>query len=621
MYIVLCYYRILEKLPKNWAYRDKWHFCGYKHPWVTVTRSSIIALVISVVNAVSIPVMTIHYQIYEVTLHEYLQELSKLRELRVPRISTMLFLSEPSSLISIRRFHVVGEPGEVLYFVNSTYRRCRADVIAYDGFDLYHTLFEVHLEAQDTVDLHHFSRYFRAYIILHFKDMDLSVQQKWLLGITRRPIEMVKITEAYQVQLDNRGLDQIINYVLYVNFTDNQFPRLSIRNQVSHGFNEDDCAYGGILVTKDVNGSMLTNDTYGPYCSRLLVFQPFLSESDFSDLVFSNDSFMLFVYAFGPLYELKVEITVTTTKCEGIINPLTLCMRNDTNSQIPQRTYIKNTNYIYFCDGTYANEYYGGIYFSIILLDLKGCIVVQQIPTSSSLNYILRLNMYSETKIWISPPAFSEAVLRRTHWDRVSIHASSGNMVRSTPKGPVTHQDIPAMVLQYLTRFAFHKLMYYVQLTSKEFVQKCSLYNESSHTVWEDVFTRIRHFLAVNSACGIGKYTKNYIYVFAFTTIDTQERFLGGKFIEYVSVNTMSKSGCNAKNQTNTITLTILRTYTNTIQISQKELRFTLYSTIWGLIISKGDPCSVMVVHFSCTHINLLSTIKQHIEVYMYNVT
>ena len=559
--------------------------------------------------------MTIHYQVYEVKLQNYFRDLSKLREIIVPRITSSLFLSKPSTLIPIRRFHVIGKPGQVLYFMHSTCQWCRADCIAYDGFDLYHKLFEVHLESQDTVDLHHFSRYFRAYIILRFKDVDPNIQQKWLLVLTLRPIKKVKITEAYQEQLDNRGLDQIVNYVLLVNFTSAQFPLLSIRSQISHGFNEEDCAYGGIIIVQSVNGSMLTNDTYGPYCSRLLVFQPFLSESDFTELAFSGDPFMLFVYAFGPLYQLKVDITVTTTKCEGIINPLTICMTNDTNSQVLQGIYVQKINYRCFCDGIYSSQYYGGIYLSIILLKIQGCIVIQQIPTVSSLNYIIRLKMYSDAKIWISTPAFSEEIMERTHWDRVSIHPSSKDIISSTPNGPVTQLDVPAMVIQYLTRSAFHKLMYYVLLTSKKVVEKCSLYNESSHAIWKDMFTRYRHFLAVNSACGIGRYTKNYIYIFAFSTIDTHDGWVGGKFVEYVSVTTTSKLGCNAKNQTNTITINILNMYTYTIQITQMNLNFTIYSTLWALIIEKNNPCSILVVKFRCVHINLLSTTTQHTEV------
>ena len=610
--------RILEKIRKQrgWAYRDKWKFCGSKHPWITITGSNRIALVTNVENAVSIPVMTVHYQIYEVKLQEYFQELSNVRERHVPRVNTILFQLKPSALISTRRFHVIGKPGEVLYFVNSTCRLCRADCIAYDGFDLYHKLFEVHLEAQDTVDLHHFSRYFRAYIILHFKDMDLSVQQKWLLGITRRLIDMINITEAYQVQLDNRGLNQIVNYVLFVNFTDGKFPRLSIRSQVSNGFNEKDCAYGGVIIAQSVNGSMLTNDTYGPYCSRLLVFQPFLSESDFSELVFSSDPFMLIVYAFGPLYELKVDINVTTTVCEGIINPLTLCMRNDTNSQIPQGVNIVKSNYRYSCHGISTSEHYGGMYFKILMTNLQVCIVIQQIPSAlSDLNYIIRLKMFSDTTIWISTPAFTEVTMQRTHWGQVSIHASSTDIIRSTANGPITYQDTPATTIQYLTRFAFHKLMYSVQLTHKKVIQRCASYNESSHAVWETVFTRPRHFLALNSACGIGRYIKNYIYIFAFSNIYTRVRFLSGKFIEYVSVTTTLKFGCNSTNQTNTITITIVRMYTNTIQISEREFNLTLYSMLWALIIEKNDPCSVIVVKFSCTYIDSLPTTKQHIEV------
>ena len=582
----------MEKIRKQrgWAYRDKWKFCGSKHPWITITGSNKIALMTDVENAVSIPVMTVHYQIYEVKLQEYFQELSNVRECHVPRVNTILFQLKPSALISTRRFHVIGKPGEFLHFVNSTCRRCRADCIAYDGFYLYHKLFEVHLEAQDTVDLHHSSRYFRAYIILHFKDMDLSVQQKWLLGISRRLIDMINITEPYQVQLDNRDLDQIVNYVLFVNFTDSKFPQLSIRSQVSKGYIEEDCAYGGIIIAQSVNGSMLTNDTYGPYCSSLLVFQPFLSESHFNELVFSSDPFMLIVYAFGPLYELKVDINVTTSKCEGIINPLTLCMRNDTNSQIPRFVYIEKSNYKYSCHGISTSEHYGGMYLSILMIDLQACIVIQQIPSASSgLNYFIQLKMFSDTKIRISTPAFSEVTMRKTHWGQVSIHASSSDIIRSTANGPITYQDSPATTIQYLTRFAFHKLMYYVQLTRKKVIQRCALYNESSHAVLETVFTRPLHLLALSKACGIGRYIKNYIYIFAVSNIYPRVRFLSGKFIEYVSVTTTLKLGCNSTNQTNTITITIVRMYTNTIQISERIFNIILLSLLWALIIEKND--------------------------------
>ena len=556
--------------------------------------------------------IAVHYQVYDVELHDYLTELIQINKVVVPRVNTILVRAKPSTYFEHRRFDFVGIPGEVLYFMNTSCISCNASCMVYDGFLLYHKLLDIYIGSQQTVEISQHTRYFRAYIIVQFLSIDRTLRQTWRMGISRRQVKSVEVTSAYTIKLDNTRFDSIVNSVLSVNFSAGKFPILSIKSHISDGFNDDSCSYGGFLLTQSRNGSMLTNDTYGPYCSRLLIFQPFQPGSGLSELVFSGDPFIFFVYAFGPLYDLVVDIKVAITTCEGLINPLKAWFDNSTNPVVPFDVELQKPNYRCYCEGAYSSKSYGGIYAMIVMYGLQGCIVLQQIPSASDISYIIRLTMDADVTTWIISPVFTDAIMNITHWDYISISPSSVNKIQSTVNGPITHRDISNTVVQYLTQFAFHKRMYYVMLASKNVVHKCNRYNESSHIVWKDVFPRFRYFLSCDTACGIGNYTKNNIYIFSFVSVSNSLAHVRGKFIEYISIATIIKPGCTSKKQTNKITITLHGHYTSTIPMTNRYLNITLYSILYVLITEKNNPCCVVALTFNYSYFQLLAKITSH---------
>ena len=401
--------------------------------------------------------------------------------------------------------------------------------------------------------------------------------------------------------------------MLLVNITGNRFPRLSIRSRVSTGLNEDGCAYGGLKIEQYRNESDFNQ--YGPYCSRLMAFQPFLTA--LNQLVFSSDHFKLFVYAFGPLYALAIDIVVSATECEGLINPVELCAINDTAPQVPVVQSQQLSNYKLFCKKSRKTHDSGDVYISIVVHDLKGCVIVQQIPTASDMSYIIRFTDHSDIAIWIGTPVLSTRLMGLTNWGLITFHASLSNTITSTNNQVIRYLYIPTAMLSYMTRFEFHKLMYQLHISRRKVIQRCEKYNESSHTVWREKFAVYRYFLTV-SRCGVGTYNQNYIYVYSFTTgVKKMTRF-GRKLIEYASIITSLTSDCIANGKTDRVAIVIPTIYSNSIEITDRRFNVTFFSTLWLLILEKQNPCSSVVIQFCNTVVVLISllTIKSdHMKV------
>ena len=596
-------HRLLEEQSTKWRYRPSWTFCGDKHPWIEVTGSNHIALLLHVLNAIHIPAMTVHYQVYDMHLLDYYRELMDLRKVTIPLLSSMVIHANPLSSVLTRRFHIVAQPGKVVHFINTTCISCSAIVGVYDGFDYYHKIFESPLKSEYPVTMAKHSQYFRTHVIVRFDNTDLSVVQIWKMSIELHHVRALTITDKYELELDNRRSDSIINNVLIVNITGNQFPRLSIRSRVSDGLNEDGCAYGGLMIKQYRNESIFNK--YGPYCSRLMAFQPFLN--GLNELVFSSDHFKLFVYAFGPLYTLAIDIAVSTTECEGLINPVELCAINDTVSQVPVGHSQQLTNYKLFCKNILLTLNSGDVYNSIVMHDLKGCVIVQQIPTTSDMSYIFRFTDHSDMAIWISTPVLSTSLMSLTNWGAVTFHATLSNIITSTNNQVVRYLYIPNAVLSYVTRFEFHKLMFHLHISRRKVIQRCEQYNESSHSVWRDKFVVYRYFLSVTNICGVGTYNKNYIYVYSFTTgVKRMTRF-GRKLIEYISIITSLTSDCIANGKTDRVAIVIPTIYINSIEITDRRFNVTFFSTLWLLILEKQNPCSSVVMQFGHTVVVLIS--------------
>ena len=587
-------HRLLEELLTKWRYRPKWTFCGDKHPWIEITGSNHIALLLHALNAIHIPAMTMHYQVYDFHLHDYYRELMDLRRVTIPLLRSMLIHAKPLITVLTRRFHIVAQPGKVLRFVNTTCISCTAMVGVYDGFDYYHKIFESPLKSEYPVIMAKYSQYFRTHVIVQFDDTDLSVDQIWKMSIKLHHVRALTITEKYELELDNRKNDSIINTVLMVNITGTQFPRLSIKSRISVGLNEDGCAYGGLMIKQYRNESVFNE--YGPYCSRLMAFQPFLT--GLNELVFPSDPFKLFVYAFGPLYTLAIDIIVSITECEGLINPVELCLSNDTVSQVPVGQSHQPTNYKLFCKNILSTLVSGDVYISIVMHDLKGCVVVQQIPTTSDMSYIIRFTDHSNIAIWIATPVLSTRLMGLTNWGLITFHASQSNIITTTNNQVIRYLYIPTAMLSYVTRFEFHKLMFHLQTRKREVIQICEKYNESSHTVWRDKFVEYRYFLSVTNICGVGTYSKNYIYVYSFTAGVNRMAHFGRKQIVYTSIITSLTADCIAKDKTDRVAIVIPTIYSDSIEITDRMFNVTLYSMLWVLVLEKQNPCSSVVIKF-----------------------
>ena len=102
----------------------------------------------------------------------------------------------------------------------------------------------------------------------------------------------------------------------------------------------------------------------------------------FSD---SNGTLSIIVYAFGPFYEIDLDVYVTSSKCIGLVNPVWMCpyagrLLNVANDTTEQSNFVQHT-FREFSLKCFLNSNYGPKVIELTFTELSVCLVVQSIPS------------------------------------------------------------------------------------------------------------------------------------------------------------------------------------------------------------------------------------------------
>ena len=499
------------------------------------------------------------------------------------------------------RFQISAKPGDIIYFNRSTWGECYGRFTIYDGFDSHHILYENLMTAGHSVPIEKSTLYFQAHVLIRFHNLDKKFDQQWEMYFKRVRNIGIQVNNTLHFTVENIEQSKAVNLAFIVNFTHNELrPKLSIRSRIFNGFNEDNCVYGGIIITQARDGDMLSNDTYGPYCNSLAAETLFLTSVGTTNITFSGEPFVMFVYAFNPLYNMDLDLAFTMSQCNGILNPVKLCPNPLNMSSTVIEKYAKY-NYVVSC-APLAQAAKGSVaYLEITVRRIAGCLVIQQIPAPLDINYSLLIRGQTDVRVYISTPRLPQHVLDRTVWDVAYLHIRS-NIIRQTGNKHLSYTDLPLIYLFYLGSDKWHKLVYNLEIHSKIYIPKCGIYNETSHTLWKFSQRRDRYVLAVTEKCGTGRYLYDHIYMYSFLkgsrTIFPRNR----KSITYISITKTYSDQCFLGNlssaQEDLISIVLNDFYTSTIPVQQESYYITFYNTHTILVYEKNIRCSLLQINY-----------------------
>ena len=157
---------------------------------------------------------------------------------------------------------------------------------------------------------------------IHFSN---SCDIYFMLGYTFRSIDVQSLRIGDVTTLNNAG--GLLYKGYYIRYNSVKFPNVSFTIRKFEGWNGNYCHFGGyIWINTIMTGTAHeVNNELGPFCSKSLPSHPFVGDIGPKYIVLGSFDYFLIFYAYGPLYNIDIDIHIHTSDCEGLFEPQFMC--------------------------------------------------------------------------------------------------------------------------------------------------------------------------------------------------------------------------------------------------------------------------------------------------------
>ena len=163
-----------------------------------------------------------------------------------------------------------------------------------------------------------------------------------------------------------------------------KFPNVSFTIRKFEGWNKNYCHFGGFIwINKIMTGSAhQSNNELGPFCSKSLPSHPFLRNIGPKYIVLGSFDYYLIFYAYGPLYNIDIDIHIHASDCEGLFEPQFMCFTPqdiavpNLNETRNLRRYIRGSHYETLC---FIEKQDKIQLYLVQTYNIKKCLVMQSI--------------------------------------------------------------------------------------------------------------------------------------------------------------------------------------------------------------------------------------------------
>ena len=307
-----------------------------------------------------------------------------------------------------------------------------------------------------------------------------------------------------------------------------KFPNVSFAIRTFEGWNENNCHNGGyILMHKVKTGTMKTNYVQGPFCSNSLPSHPFVGNIGPKHIVLGSFQYFLIVYAFGPMYNIDIDIHVHPSDCEGLFEPQYLCYTAITNAahkigEQPQlQRYIKGSNYEAIC---MMIHHHGRLMYSLNTYNIKKCLVFQSISLRKGYNeyYTFAGTIDIGLTITKMPPYSSEGRISTVidgyaRFISLSLHTHKLDINRLNESWIASHLKISMMKL-FLYNVRHSQGMYiYLHVDVVNITSDCTNSVNKKDIFWISIASnKSMAIFEISNLCGLLQYSEPSIYIFKY---------------------------------------------------------------------------------------------------------
>ena len=392
----------------------------------------------------------------------------------------------------------------------------------YKGFGRYHPAREIEVQNMKLQVIRYYaaSIYFQRNITTFEKMYTLYFIQTNMTGT---------ILSASRTRVHNR--DEMLYYRLFSiqskHHSYETYPNISFHVREFHEWHNGDCTFGGFLFRHKYK--QLKHHTLGPYCTDIAPNHPLIGRNGLDYLVIGNSGVEIIIYANGPLYTIDIDIVVSASLCEGVLEPTLLCYL--TEQSIHRKYLIKFPSYSVSC---YAEELTRTV--TVTIFNISQCVLLQGVHTRSKYELIFEVRANIDFRIVVKLANNLLPFQLDFEYDFwLLTYKQEGSKVTTNTLSNatvLTKQQVSSVSFITLSSDRMHyTYSLHVEPRPSNFFS-CANINQETHELFSNI-TDFQYMTKMTAACGKGFYRDSGNYLFLYVT------FLSNSQIIYLRFTTL----------------------------------------------------------------------------------
>ena len=502
--------------PTHWECLESLRFCGYRKPWIQTTTVSLVEVSIVQLNVRYPCNLTFTYtSIGKQLVYVYM---------KYERVETMHITSNTMDFILgftgrpagyYRKWRLQQKLGNIIRFMDWQACCFVGSFEIYDGFESHYLIAQKKISNYSEGILDVATTYYLATLIFQ-QNHTLNKSNDDPLFVLQFVKELVSVqvidTDNFNTTINNKG--HLLHKILAFSITTCGYPNLSVVVRTFKGWNDNMCSFGGYSFKIYIK---LINHTYdqGPFCNGQAPSVPFVGTHGPKHIAFGSFQYYFMIYAFGPWYNIDIDVIIHCSTCEGVFEPMYMCAsviqryNNQPKDNHKLMKYVNTSNYGILCSAVTKSNVH-----ALEMVNIKKCIILQinsLIPIKAQI-YSVRAIMNVDIAITTGPKYLSAYNITADRYIRLQFgtidHVANSTRIKSSYRS--SHKNINYFTIdlhEFRQRLGFYVTSVFevIKLNrSCSRVQSSSGYSRQQNLIGKpefgvvEIFSYCKKFLFVN---------------------------------------------------------------------------------------------------------------------------
>ena len=595
---------IFEYIRDTWKQATDNIYCGFERPWISTLSSNY--------GAVSLREVNVRNPCYITFIYTSLDKESGLLYNKLQKQQyTYLSISSYTLLYKEQLQQVYGWLITVnvefqLIFTKLSICCFFGRFQIFDGFENLYLLMQRNTIKDQALSerLNVTTNYFSSFVDLQANDIYPNLVHVKLLALSydkiRAKITHIRKNSVVTVNSHKALLHAVFKLPREVGF----FPNVSFVIRAFHGYTGANCYYGGYVIGNSfVTGSQMIIYEQGPYCNDSYPMHPIVGSNGPKYVVLGSFHYYLIFFAYGPFYNIDLDIVISRSGCEGVFEPLHLCSSSATpmpkesfivDQSFKFRRYVRGSNFQLFCF-IRLNKYHNRMCYTLQFFKISGCILLQTASYNNMVDEKYTLSEPMHIHFSIVKTGLYKSSSHLAHDSYAVVRLTRFNLISST----LTILGNDNLITEFMMKevgsmnlYLVNKLLNFggaislrIKAMGKSYKCVSSKINTNVHWINDSQVNRTYYHLNILNSCGSVVYVGKTIYAIKFLLTTSSG------YKEAFYTNVIFLTNCTEKKDMLTV-IAAAGTICHAVSIIHNELYMDMHLRSFGIIYEKRTNCS-----------------------------